>query len=310
MTALSVSETMHFFILGAMKAGTTSLARYLAHHRDVCLSGPKKETYFFETEEYHEGIEHYLRKYYPEWNGERVIGEASVSNLFLPFAAERLRENFPDARLICILRNPVDRAYSQWRMSFLFGLENLSFEDAVSGELERIRAGNIPYYEGEEGARLWSERMRAARGGRIVSKDYLARGYYARQIKRCLKLFPESQMRTVFFGDLVRDPQSVVSGLWDFLGVDPSFQLKDDTPRNPTYKNRVLYSLAKKISSAARFDLFMPAGIKARLTGIFAKIGKEQSMSGGTREKLIEHYYSHNRELEGLLGKDLSRWDR
>jgi hypothetical protein len=197
MTVLPVSKTTHFFILGAMKAGTTSLARYLAQHREICLSGPKKETYFFETEEYHEGIEHYLRKYYPEWNGERVIGEASVSNLFLPFAADRIRADFPDARLICILRNPVDRAYSQWRMSFLFGLENLAFEDAISGELERIRAGNIPDYEGEEGARLWSERMRAARDGQIGPRTICARLLRPAD-KEVLKLFPESQMKTVF----------------------------------------------------------------------------------------------------------------
>jgi hypothetical protein len=94
------------------------------------------------------------------------------------------------------------------------------------------------------------------------------------------------------------------------ISVDPALQLKDETPRNPTYRNKTVYSLVRKISSAARFDLFIPAGIKARLTGVFASVGKEQGMSIVARGKLIEHYFSQNRELEDLLGKDLSSWDR
>jgi hypothetical protein len=98
--------------------------------------------------------------------------------------------------------------------------------------------------------------------------------------------------------------------VWEFLGVDPSLQLKDDTPRNPTYRSRTVYSIAKKISSATRLDQFMPVSMKARLTGVFASVGKEQGMSKGVRDKLMEHYFNHNRELEELLGKDLSHWDR
>jgi len=98
----------------------------------------------------------------------------------------------------------------------------------------------------------------------------------------------------------------LIAGVPELSGA---LQLKDDTPRNLTYRSRAVYSLAKKLASAARLNQIMPANMKVRLTGIFAKIGKEQSMSAGTRDRLIEHYYSHNRELEGLLGKDFSRWD-
>ena len=305
-----MNEATHFFVLGAMKAGTTSLADYLAQHPDILLSKPK-ETRFFETEEYNNGIEHYLRKYYPEWRGESVIGEASPDNLYLPYVPGRIRDNFPDVRLICILRNPVDRAYSHWRMFYLGGLEALSFEDAISAELEGIKAGGGLYFGGEEGARRWNERMRVSKKvGRGMSKNYVDSGFYARQIKIYLELFPESRMKVVFFDDLVKNPQSVVSGLWDFLGVDPSVKLKDDAPRNPTYKSRIVYFLAKKIGFATKLNLIMPVSIKVRLAGIFAKIGKEQSMSAETRRKLIEHFYSHNRELESLLGRDLSNWDR
>ena len=94
-----------FFILGAAKAGTTSLFELLKLHPDVFMSSPK-EPFFFEYE-YEKGLGFYSRTYFRGWNGQKRIGEARVSHLLLPFVPGRIRASRPEARLIAILRDPV-----------------------------------------------------------------------------------------------------------------------------------------------------------------------------------------------------------
>ena len=136
---MTVDGTSNFFILGAGRRGTTSLYQYLSQHPDVLMSTPK-EPVFFEAE-YENGLAYYRDRYLKGWNGESALGEARPANLLLPYVAPRIRENFPDAKLVAILRNPVDRAYSHWWVKYCDGIEKRAFVAAVEENLARIASG-------------------------------------------------------------------------------------------------------------------------------------------------------------------------
>src|SRR5436189_26280 len=119
-----------FLILGAQKAGTTALYAYLRWHPQV--TGPSfKEVSFFDRH-YARG-ERWYRAHLPV-RRRAVVGEASPSYLFHPLAPERVARMLPEARLIALLRNPVDRAFSHYQHEVALGREQLSFEDALAGE--------------------------------------------------------------------------------------------------------------------------------------------------------------------------------
>ena len=118
-----------FFVVGSPKCGTTALAQMLAAHPDVFLSEPK-EPHFFDAH-HDNGLQPYMEQHFAGWSGAGVAGEATPSYLAVPYVPARIRSAIPGARLIAILRNPVQRAYSSWWMFHARGMEPLSFEAAI-----------------------------------------------------------------------------------------------------------------------------------------------------------------------------------
>jgi hypothetical protein len=194
-----------FLILGAQKAGTTALYAYLRWHPQV--TGPSfKEVSFFDRHYAHG--ERWYRAHLPIKRGG-IVGEASPSYLFHPLAAERVAHMVPRARLIALLRNPVDRAFSHYQHEVALGREELSFEDALAQEDERM--------EGE------LERM--LRDPTYFSYPwwnytYAARGRYAEQLERWLASFPRDQLLVLFTEELAADTAGTYRRVLDFLGVD------------------------------------------------------------------------------------------
>ncbi len=292
-----------FFVLGAAKAGTTSLYYYLNQHPDVYMSEPK-EPFFFEAE-YDKGLGYYWSKYFAGWHGEKAIGEARHRNLYLPYVASRIKESIPNAKLIVILRNPTDRAYSHWWHWYSNNEEPLPFENAIYEDLKRIEKGIT--FEGEEGTRLWCRHF-DFKTGKNEFRTYLDSGYYAQQLRRYLALFPESQIKIVFLEDLHHDPQRIVSELWGFLGVNPNYTLKDLTPQS--ISNTMAMKIARTVAKSTKVHKIIPKQARKKMLMCLANIGKRPEMNKITRLWLIDHYYQHNRELEKLVGRDLSHWDR
>jgi Sulfotransferase domain len=194
-----------FLILGAQKAGTTALYSYLRRHPEI--TGPAfKEVSFFDRHYAHG--ERWYRAHFPI-RRTGIVGEASPSYLFHPLAPERVGAMLPEARLIAILRNPVDRAFSHYQHEVAFGREPLSFEDAVAREDERM-AGEL-------------ERMLADPGYFSYAwwnYTYLARGRYAEQLERWLAVFPREQLRVLFTDELAEDTAATYRHVLSFLGVD------------------------------------------------------------------------------------------
>jgi Sulfotransferase domain len=204
-----------FLILGAQKAGTTALYAYLRWHPGIAGPSWKEVSYF--DRHYGKGDTWY-RGHFTIRSGGRVVGEASPGYLFHPLAPERVRRTVPDASLIVLLRDPVDRALSQYHHEVALGREPLSFEEAIEAEPERTR--------GEE------ERMIREPGyfsHAWWDHAYLARGRYAEQLERWLAAFPREQLLVVSSADLASSPAESYGEILAFLGA-PAHEL-DSYPR-------------------------------------------------------------------------------
>jgi len=206
-----------FLVLGAQKAGTTALYEYLRRHPQI--TGPSwKEVSFFDRH-WARG-ESWYRGNFPNLARTRgkLVGEASPSYVFHPLAPERVQELVPEARLIVLVRNPVDRALSQYTHEVALGREPLPFEEALDAEEERLRG---------EQERMVSDPSYFSR--EWWSHTYKARGRYAEQLERWLAVFPREQLLVLPSDDLGSDPARAHAQVLEFLGA--SSQRLDAYPR-------------------------------------------------------------------------------
>ena len=296
-----------FFILGAAKAGTTSLYHYINQHPDVYMSEPK-EAWFFDGKDYKKGVEWYWNRYFKGWSGQKAVGEASPYYLFLPYVPERIHKNIPDAKLIVILRNPVDRAYSHWWQHYVHGVEPLSFNDAILANFEQMKSG-ISFEDGNVET-LWEEYLTTSRSKKQKYRIYLEVGHYAVQLRHYMELFSESQVKVVFLEDLAEDPNLVVQDVWSFLDVDLNYALHNKEARNVAFKSRKIRQFLSAVEQL-RVHRFLPKVLRLRIRSLLASIGKGRpSMNPGTRSFLMDYYAEHNRYLEQMLQRNLSHWNR
>jgi hypothetical protein len=196
-----------FIVVGAQKAGTTALYAYLRWHPGI--TGPSwKEVSFFDRHWWRG--ESWYRGQFPLRAGARLVGEASPSYLFHPLAPERARSLVPAAKLIALVRNPVDRAYSQYQHEVALGREPLSFEDALAAEEERTRG---------ETDRLLADPRAFSRAW--WDHTYAARGRYAEQLERWLAVYPREQLLVVSTEELGEKPAETYAAILAFLGAAP-----------------------------------------------------------------------------------------
>jgi hypothetical protein len=196
-----------FLILGAQKAGTTALYAYLRWHPSVTGPAWKEVSYF--DRHYRRGV-HWYRGHFPFRPGDRLVGEASPGYLFHPLAPERVRATVPEARLIVLLRDPVDRALSHYHHEVALGREPLTFEQAIEAEPERT-SGEEERLVREPGyfSQAWWDYA------------YLARGRYAEQLERWLAVFPREQLLVIASDELAAEPRETYAQVLEFLGAPP-----------------------------------------------------------------------------------------
>lgn len=206
-----------FIIIGGKKCGTSSLYNYLVEHPDI-VPAFRKEVHFFDNGASKRRALLY-RAYFPTFLHKRrvrrgrgvdlITGEATPYYLFHPLAPARVREVVPHVKLIAMLRNPVDRAYSHYHHEFRRGLEELSFEDAIEHEMERLKG----------------EQERLLHGGHYSAShrrySYLSRGVYVDQLQNWRRFFPEEQLLVLKSEDLFADPSAILGQTLDFLGLPP-----------------------------------------------------------------------------------------
>jgi hypothetical protein len=290
----------NLLILGAAKSGTTSLYGILSQHPDVFMSRFKEPTFFvWEGRKYDivgpgveqigkrmvKDIDSYLRLF-SDASHERIRGEASTGYLHTPGVAQRIRHRVPEAKLMAILRNPIDRAYSAFLHAQRLGLEPMSdFEQALDDEPHRVRTG-------------W-----------IGLTTYTTVGMYAEQLERYIAIFPCQQMRIYLFEDLIRDPIGLAQDAFRYLGVDDSYE-----PDVSMQANRGSAARSVRLASLFRMLRATSVGQRSRLgRSVRAFIGglnegPKGQLEPNVRRRLAAVFEADVDKLSRLLGRDLSPW--
>lgn len=267
----------NFLIVGAMKSGTTALAAYLRAHPEVFMSRPK-EIHFFDFN-YAKGLDWY-KQHFADSHGARAIGEATVSYMADHEIVDRLARCVPHARLVAILRNPVDRAYSHYWFNRARGWEHLEFSKAIEAEASRIERADL------------QTRLRYS---------YVGRSRYYPQISYLCNRYPRQSLHVELFEDLRDRPHETFRRVCDFLSVNSevipdnlgnrirpfteyrSYRLRQMTKRYPLWLRRVVGRLNVRRRSYPVLDPSL-------------------------RQDLSTLFDSDNADLEAWLGRGLGVW--
>lgn len=292
----------NFLVIGANKAGTSSIYQYLDQHSQVYMS-PVKEPMFFslvggqlngnwrDRDESFKWAAGTLEEYQALFRGvagEKAIGEASTSYLHCPTSADCIRHYIPDVRLIAILRDCAERAYSNYLMYVERGWEKLAFAQAIREEENRIRSG---YPMG------W---------------HYVKLGFYYEPLKHFFEVFERSQIQVYLYNDLKADPVGLMQDIFRFLGVDTSF-VPDTSARynvSGIPKNRLLHHLlAKPNPIATLLGPFLSPRLKRIINAVRNRnLVRPAALPLEVRKELIELYRPDILKLENLIQRDLAKW--
>ena len=287
----------NFIVIGAAKAGTTALYWYLAEHPDVFMS-PVKETNFFaygvdesgkllygnpELHQYPIRTLADYEKLFDDAGDAVAVGEASPIYLECPQAAGRIRDRLPEAKLICGIRQPVERAYSDYLMYLRFKGTRLEPARDLSSGAQWAQPGS----------------------------HWMQIGRYYEQLKRYYDVFPRHQIHVFLFDDLQRDALGTVQGMYRFLGVDPTFAPDFDTPHNVGGVPASMF-LEKMLTNKVIRSAVAPwASVRAvnwmrRLRT--RNMRKAPPLSRALRGELTTHFRQDIEKTSELIQRDLKHW--
>lgn len=302
------------FLVGFPKAATSTIASLLGLHKSVCLA-VGKEPFFFPSEEYEFGMGFYWKKYFDHYNGESVVLDANTANSFVPFVSKRIANKLPEAKIIFSIRNPIDRAYSNWKMYKLSGEENLTFQEAIKWEQKELAKNLIPYKAEDHDFWKWyMERMltRSFYLRRRTVRTYLTRGFYAEHIRRFLKYFDKEQILIVQQEKLGQDKEEVLRRLINFLDL-PNKDIPDLIEESEDYhRSPNSVKLGTVTNKAIKFKAHVPSSIWKLASILRNFVGKnlpKDRVKGDLREELRTFYEGTKNDLNGLIDIDLSAWD-
>jgi hypothetical protein len=308
-----------FIVIGAAKAGTTTLYDILKNHPDVFMPKRKEPEFFARDERYAQGIEGYAALFAPAGAAQRC-GEAStlysLSPLF-PATAARIRAHVPQARLIYVMREPVARAYSyyvqitknyqnaskDWRVRRSF--EECLFPDRHPGRCDRALAfagfdSHLP----------------------DLPETFLAGSRYALQIERYIEHFPREQMLFLTFERLFADTAGAVAEVLEFIGVDPARldPVHLGSARNISSdhfamarRQAALAAAKSRLGAAGALGQLLPTSWRARLREAVAGRAAPEAavpapLGAETARLLAADFYAQMPRLRSLTGLDFAEW--
>jgi hypothetical protein len=291
----------NFFIVGAPKCGTTALHAYLAQHPDVLMSDPKEPHYFGSDLEFR-----YRRRpsagqyesYFANADGRSRIGEASVWYLYSERAAEEIHAAVPDARIVAMLRDPVEMIPSLHSQFVYNGHEDLPLDEALAAEADRAAGRHIPPYANFPRGMLYR---------RVAS--------YAEQLERYFGRFGRSRVHVIVYDDFKADPAAAYRGLLAFLELDPTHQ-PDFAVVNASKRSRSLL-LRRALNDPPEWlrslgRRMAPPAVRRRLYRSAVRLNTEPSsreaLGSEAAARLRHEMAEANRRLEALLDRSLAGW--
>lgn len=291
----------NFIMFAAMRSGTSSIYKYLEQHPDILMSSLKEPGFFIceadkniftqeiienftvitELEAYQKLFEHY--------KVEKAIGEATILYIYYEKCAAIIKKYIPDVKLIAVLRNPADRAFSHYIWGRRDGLENLNqFQDALLVEDERIKAKSSFLY------------------------NYKDMGFYYRQIQHYYKIFDPAQIKICLYENFMANPTVFMQDIFEFLEVDSSFTPDLSQKYNPSLipRNNSWNDFIRKpnpiksiIKPLIPSKLRQKAKKKAKLNNLYKPEFKPE-----VRQQLMSEYKEDIIKLQELTQQDFSIW--
>jgi hypothetical protein len=295
----------NFLIIGTARAGTSSLHEYMRQHPDIWFS-PVKEPMFFALEgakpdfrgpgddrEINRKAVTDLAAYralFAGANSRKAVGEASANYLYSEQAAQRIRHYIPEARMIAVLRNPAERAYS----SFLYMIRDRreplrDFAQALEQEDKRIA---------EHWEHIW---------------HYAHMGFYSKQLQRYYALFDKNRIRVYLNEEMKKDAPGLLKDVFAFLEVDDTFLPDTSATYNEggVPKRKLLNAVLTRPSIVKRLlRPFMPAAAMRFYTRLKHGNLDKPPLDADARARLVALYRDDVLRLQDMLGKDLSAWLR
>lgn len=217
---LSIKKTVDFVICGTQKGGTSALDAYLREHPEICMADVKEVHYFDNEKEFSSGkpdYSNYHMHFSPKKN-HRMMGEATPIYMYWDHAPKRLYEYNPDMKLIILLRNPIERAYSHWNMERSRNAEILPFFEAITNEKERCHDA-LPLQH------------------RVYS--YVDRGFYLKQLKKIWTYFPKNRVLILKSEDLKQKHKETLNLICDFLQVSHFNAMEAKNVHSRPYESRI-----------------------------------------------------------------------
>lgn len=312
----SMNKKVNLFLVGAAKAGTTSLQSYLNQHPQIFFSPLKEPNYFakdidtnlfskaykmrndFVKPDYFKQSplpEHHIsfigdldnyHKLFKDASNEMFLGDASTSYLYSALAANEIKQYNVDARIVIMLRSPIDRAYSHYSMALQGGYTNLSLLDAIKKD------------------------QKAEHKGFGISELFIELGMYAKQLERYYATFPSNQIKVFFYDEFTRDSNGILNNVFEWLEIDKlavNVDAKKNISMQPKSKkwNKILSDSGIKKAASA----LLPDHMKIKLKRMYYSANKN-SLSEKEKAFLLKIYKEDIVATEKLINKNLADWKR
>lgn len=271
----------NFLIIGAMKSGTTTLYHLLKSHPDIFMAENKEPQYFSDDIKFNKGLRWY-ESLFARHGNERLVGEASTNYAKYPAfknVPERIKRTLNDAKIIYVLRDPVDRIYSHFVHNYYMGREENDFESVVN-----------------------------------KSEHYINVSKYYYQIQQYLEYFDRDHIKVILLDDLNDHPAETMADIYRFLGVDDKFTPAIMGERRHSTESKkgqsgFLMSMLRKVPFYHSISNNIPDSIKGILNTILRKkvappVKPDASIRRAIQKKLEQDILS----LQDYLGRDLSHW--
>jgi hypothetical protein len=284
-------------IVGAQKAGTTSLQSYLAQHPRLDSHEQTEMIYFIDDKTFARGYENTYKRYFPSHEKGNKLLAKNVGVMYYRLAMERMYQHNPEMHLVMVLRNPVDRAYSAYWYARRRGQEDLrTFEEAYQADPERYKDKGI---------------------FRMGNCSYLDRSLYIKHIEMIYSIFPRHQVHIFLTDDMKKDIKSVCNQIFTSIGLESNVPLdtKQEHNRASIARSETLARLLGRKSTLKRlFRGIVSDRLADKIKDFLNSINEQKveipPIMPETAKRLSDYFEPSNKKLAVLLGRDLSHWNK